>query len=59
MNIILKRANGKDALDIFTMQITSFYPLLEKYQDYETSPANEPIQSTNDDKNKIPKWWIL
>ncbi|PHG12220.1 GNAT family N-acetyltransferase [Bacillus toyonensis] len=46
MNIILKRANEKDALDIFTMQITSFYPLLEKYQDYETSPANEPIQRT-------------
>jgi hypothetical protein len=44
MDISLTKAGLKDAEIIHTMQIKSFMPLLEKYQDYETSPANEPIE---------------
>jgi GNAT superfamily N-acetyltransferase len=42
MEIILVKAELKDAGTIHAMQIKSFMPLLDKYQDYETSPANEP-----------------
>jgi GNAT superfamily N-acetyltransferase len=34
----------KDAETIHVMQAKSFKPLLEKYQDFETSPANEPVE---------------
>jgi GNAT superfamily N-acetyltransferase len=44
MNISLVKSESKDAEIIHAMQIKSFMPLLEKYQDYETSPANEPIE---------------
>jgi len=37
---------------IHAMQIIAFMSLLEKYQDYETSPANEPIQKTIDRINQ-------
>lgn len=43
MDISLTLAQLKDAELIHSMQINSFMPLLEKYQDFETSPANEPI----------------
>jgi len=44
MNISLAKSGLKDAETIHVMQIKSFMPLLEKYQDYETSPVNEPIE---------------
>ncbi|WP_432664661.1 GNAT family N-acetyltransferase [Wukongibacter baidiensis] len=44
MNISLNKAELKDAKTIHAMQIKSFMPLLEKYQDFETNPANEPIE---------------
>jgi len=44
MNISLIKAGEKDAEIIHEMQVKSFMPLLEKYQDYETSPVNEPIE---------------
>ena len=44
MNITLVRAGLEDAKVLYDMQIESFMPLLEKYQDFETSPANEPIE---------------
>ncbi|AFM41514.1 acetyltransferase [Desulfosporosinus acidiphilus SJ4] len=44
MNISLTKAELKDAETIHVMQTNSFMPLLEKYQDFETSPANEPIE---------------
>lgn len=44
MGISLTKAGLKDVEIIHEMQIKSFMPLLEKYQDYETSPANEPIE---------------
>lgn len=44
MNISLTKSELKDAEIIYEMQIKSFMPLLEKYRDYETSPANEPLE---------------
>ena len=46
MNISLTSAELKDEEAIHAMQIESFMPLLVKYQDFETSPANEPIEKT-------------
>lgn len=51
MYISLAKADSKDAEIIHTMQIKSFMPLLEKYQDYETSPVNEPIEKIIDKIN--------
>ncbi|MFT5875546.1 MAG: hypothetical protein ACI8WT_004539 [Clostridium sp.] len=42
--ISLTKSELKDAGIIHAMQIKSFMPLLKKYQDYETSPVNEPIE---------------
>lgn len=44
MNISLFKSGLKEASDILEMQIKAFMPLLHKYQDYETSPANESIE---------------
>lgn len=44
MDIILEKATETDAEVIFQMQIDSFSPLLHKYKDYETNPANETIE---------------
>jgi len=41
--IRLVRAAVKDAEHIWKMQVESFSALLEKYRDYETSPASEPV----------------
>lgn len=43
MDISLTRAELSDAQLIHSMQVNSFAPLLEKYQDFETNPANEPL----------------
>ncbi len=43
MKITLLQAELDDAELIHSMQVTSFLPLLEKYQDFDTSPANEDI----------------
>ncbi len=42
-NIELCRATVEDAEQLWKMQVKSFQKLLEKYQDYETSPASEPL----------------
>ena len=44
MGVSLCKANLEDAMKIHKMQINSFMPLLEKYQDYDTNPANEPLE---------------
>ena len=44
MNIELIRATVKDAAQLWEMQVKSFQALLDKYQDYETSPASEPLE---------------
>ena len=45
MKIELIRARLKDAKEIWEMQIKSFKKLLDKYQDFETNPANEFISN--------------
>ncbi len=44
MEITLEKATESDAAVLFQMQIDSFSPLLHKYKDYETNPANESIE---------------
>ncbi len=43
MQIVLRRAHMNDAEMIWKMQRESFAGLLEKYQDFETSPGAEPL----------------
>nr|WP_089743566.1 GNAT family N-acetyltransferase [Gracilibacillus ureilyticus] len=43
MEVWLKRATDNDAELIFDMQVEAFMPLLNKYEDYDTNPANETI----------------
>lgn len=43
MKISLYRATLNDAPIIWQMQRESFASLLEKYQDMDTNPANEPL----------------
>lgn len=44
MNITLKKAEESDCGKIHKMQTLAFNELLEKYQDYETSPAAEKLE---------------
>ena len=46
MLITLEKATSEDASALHAIQIKSFLPLLEKYKDYETNPACEPIDKT-------------
>ncbi|MBQ2955621.1 MAG: GNAT family N-acetyltransferase [Clostridia bacterium] len=46
MEISLKKASIDDAELIWRMQIAAFKPLLDKYQDYDYSPAAETIDRT-------------
>jgi GNAT superfamily N-acetyltransferase len=43
MNINLEKATIEDANEIHQMQLKSFKELLDKYQDYDINPGNEPI----------------
>lgn len=44
MKIELLRATADDADEIHAMQLKAFKELLEKYQDLDTNPGNEPIE---------------
>lgn len=44
MEITLARANIVDANELHAMQKEAFKELLEKYQDFDTSPANERVE---------------
>lgn len=44
MNITLHRASLADAETIWQMQKIAFAALLEKYQDFDTNPGNEPLE---------------
>lgn len=44
MELSLFKAGLNEASMIHEMQIEAFMPLLKKYQDYETSPANETVE---------------
>ncbi|MFS0562106.1 GNAT family N-acetyltransferase [Terribacillus sp. 179-K 1B1 HS] len=46
MNITLHKATDADAKQIYEYQKASFQPLLDKYLDMETNPANEPLTRT-------------
>ena len=43
MNIKLKRISMAECEKLWKMQVEAFSELLEKYHDYEISPANEPM----------------
>jgi len=43
MKIRLEKAIESDAQSILDIQIAAFMPLLEKYKDFNTNPANEAI----------------
>ena len=44
MKIQLKTATASDAAAILAMQKAAFQPLLEKYEDSDTNPANENLE---------------
>lgn len=44
MKVRLEKAVDNDAQSIFDIQVKAFLPLLDKYKDYETNPANETIE---------------
>ena len=44
MEITLLRANIDNAKELHAMQIEAFKELLYKYQDFDTSPANETVE---------------
>lgn len=44
MNIELIRASVEDAEVIWQMQLAAFAELLERYQDFDTNPGNEPLE---------------
>ncbi len=46
MELRLIRAGVPDARELWQMQKTAFAQLLERYQDFETSPAAEPLERT-------------
>lgn len=46
MKITLQLATETDAQAIHDLQIEAFTPLVEKYRDYNTSPATEPLEKT-------------
>lgn len=44
MEVKLLRANVDDAEELHAMQVRAFRELLEKYQDFDTSPASEGVE---------------
>ncbi|WP_127536965.1 GNAT family N-acetyltransferase [Paenibacillus illinoisensis] len=44
MDVSLCKADLNDAVTIHNMKVKAFMPLLETYQDFETSPANETVE---------------
>ncbi|TCZ79325.1 N-acetyltransferase [Paenibacillus albiflavus] len=53
MDISLMRCGINEASIIHEMQVKAFLPLLDKYQDYETSPASEPVERIVDRINQV------
>ena len=44
MKVELLRASLEDAETILRMQHVAFAELLERYQDFDTNPGNEPLE---------------
>lgn len=60
MDISLFKAGLNEASIIHKMQIKAFMPLLNKYQDYETSPANESEERVIDRINQsLTDYYII
>ncbi|QOS79544.1 hypothetical protein JNUCC31_00835 [Paenibacillus sp. JNUCC31] len=47
MEVSLCKAGLNDAVTIHEMKVKAFMPLLKKYQDFKTSPANETVERIN------------
>lgn len=45
MDVKLLRADIGDAKELHEIQVKSFQQLLDKYQDFDTNPANEDVES--------------
>lgn len=45
MKIELIKISLKDTKEIWEIQVKAFKELLNKYQDFETNPASEPISN--------------
>jgi hypothetical protein len=46
MKVELIKATLENADELHQMQLITFKPLLDKYQDYDTNPGNENIERT-------------
>ena len=44
MRVVLEKASIEQAEEILKLQVESFLPLLRKYEDHETNPANDKIE---------------
>ncbi|MBA2176092.1 GNAT family N-acetyltransferase [Halobacillus locisalis] len=44
MEVRLEKATVPDAQSIFDIQVEAFMPLLDKYKDHDTNPANETVE---------------
>ncbi|PFA69177.1 GNAT family N-acetyltransferase [Bacillus sp. AFS015802] len=44
MKVRLEKATNQDAQSIFDIQVKAFKPLLDRYKDHDTNPANETIE---------------
>ena len=54
MSVSLRQATIEDAEIIWKMQVEAFTDLLEKYQDYDISPATESFEKI---KGKFEQLW--
>ncbi|WP_337100087.1 GNAT family N-acetyltransferase [Paenibacillus sp. YIM B09110] len=60
MDITLFKSGLNEASAIHEMQIKAFKPLLNKYQDYDTSPANESLERIIDRlKQSFADYYII
>ena len=60
MNVKLIKATQENASELHKMQLIAFKPLLEKYQDYDLSPGNEPLEYTiNRINQNITDYYII
>jgi GNAT superfamily N-acetyltransferase len=44
LKVELQKAALSDAKELYDIQVKAFMPILNKYQDYDTNPANENIE---------------
>lgn len=48
VNITLQKVEKYELEELHSMQVAAFQPLLDKYQDYNTNPAAEPLKKIQD-----------